>query len=243
MAAAQAVVGLGRSLRQVASLKTRQPLGRLVMHASDDRVETLMADPRLQGYIAEELNVKQIGTVADPREVAVLSAKANFRALGPRFGKKSPDAAKAITAMTPAEILTLRETGKVALPLDAAEVEFTFDEVSVTETGVAPYVAGGAGGLTVALDTTLTADLRQEGLCREIVNKVQNLRKKSGLEVSDRIKLRIEGPPAVLAAVSRYGERIQNETLAETVAGIGELPYKDSFEIDDQEISIALDRA
>jgi len=242
MAAAQAVVGLGRSLRQVASLKTRQPLGRLVMHAVDDRVALLMADPQLQGYIAEELNVKEIGTVDDPREVAVLSAKANFRALGPRFGQQAPLAAQAITAMTPEQIMALRETGQVQLVVDGARAEFTFEEVMVSESGVAPFVAGGTGDLTVALDTTLTDALRQEGLCREIVNKVQNLRKKSGLAVSDRIKLRIEGPETVLAAVLHFNERIVSETLAETVAGNVDLPYKDSFEIDDQEISIALER-
>ncbi len=242
MAAAQAVVGLGRSLRQDASLKTRQPLGRLVMHSDDDRVALLMDDSRLQGYLAEELNVKEIGTVADPREVALLSAKANFRALGPRFGKQAPVAAKVITGMTPAEILTLREDGRVALQMADETVEFTFEEVIVSEEGLAPFVAGGANGLTVALDTTLTPELRQEGLCRELINKVQNLRKKSGLAVSDHINLRIEGPPSVLAAVSGFSDRIVTETLAETVAATGELAYKDTFEIEDQEISIALDR-
>ncbi len=243
MAAAQAVVGLGRALRQESGLKTRQPLGKLLMHANDDRVALLMASATLQGYICEELNVKAIATVADPREVALLSAKANFRALGPRFGKQAKAAAAAITAMTPEQIMTLRENSRVELDMAGEAVEFTFEEVLVNEEGVAPYVAGGSAGLTVALDTTLTDELRQEGLCREIINKVQNLRKKSGLEVSDRIKLRIEGPESILAVVSGYGERIASETLAVTVAADGDMPYKDLFEIEDQEISIALDRA
>ena len=255
MAAAQAVVGLGRSLRQESGLKTRQPLGRLVMHADDGRVALLMGDDTLQGYIAEELNVKAVGTVDDPREVALLSAKANFRALGPRFGKQAPVAGQAIAAMTPAQIMTLRDAGSVSLDVAGAAVEFTFEEILVSEEGVAPFVAGGSGGLTVALDTTLTDDLVQEGLCREIINKVQNLRKKSGLEVSDRIRLRITGPAAVQAAVTRFSNRIVGETLAaeisadtgdsgtDTVAGRVELAYKDTFEIDDQSISIALARA
>jgi isoleucyl-tRNA synthetase len=93
------------------------------------------------------------------------------------------------------------------------------------------------------LDTTLTEDLKQEGLVREIINKVQNLRKKSGLEVSDRIRLAISGPETVLAAVSRFAERITTETLALDVASDGELAYKDTFKIDDIEIGIALDKA
>lgn len=243
MAAAQAVVGLGRSLRQKAALKTRQPLGRLVMHADDDRVTLLMADELLTGYIAGELNVKEVAAVADPREIANLSAKANFRALGPRFGKRSPLAAKRITSMTPAEIMILRADGRVSLDFEGENVDFTFEEVIVVEEGVGSFVATGGQGLTVALDTNLTEDLKQEGLAREIINKVQNLRKKSGLEVSDRIKLAISGPEAVLVAVSRFSERITTETLALDVASDGELAYKDTFKIDDIEIGIALDRA
>ncbi len=242
MAAAQIVVGLGRSLRQKAALKTRQPLGKLVMHADDDRVTRLMADELLTGYIAGELNVKEVATVADPREIANLSAKANFRALGPRFGKRSPLAAKRITSMTPAEIMTLRADGRVALDFEGEDVDFTFEEVIVEEEGVGSFVATGGQGLTVAVDTTLTEDLIQEGLAREIINKVQNLRKKSGLEVSDRIKLAISGPEAVLVAVSRFSERITTETLALDVASNGELAYKDTFKIDDNEIGIALDK-
>jgi len=243
MAAAQAVVGLGRSLRQEAGLKTRQPLGRLVMHADDDRVVLLMSDKLLTGYIAGELNVKEVDAVADPREVANLSAKANFRALGPRFGKRSPLAAERIVAMTSQEIMTLRAEGRVKLDFEGEDAEFTFEEVIVSEDGVGAFVATGGQGLTVALDTTLTEDLRLEGLAREIINKVQNLRKKSGLVVSDRIKLSINGPETALIAVSRFSKRITTETLALDVASDGELAYKDTFKIDGIEIGIALERA
>jgi len=242
MAAAQAVVGLGRSLRQEASLKTRQPLGRLLMHADDDRVAMLMADDLLTGYIAGELNVKTIGDIDDPREVATLAAKANFRNLGPRFGKRSPLAAKRITAMSSEEIMTLRAEGRVSLDFEGENVDFTFEEVVVVEEGIGAFVAAGDQGLTVALDTTLTDDLRQEGLAREIINKVQNLRKKSGLEVSDRIRLNITGPKTVLEAATRFADHITTETLAEDIATAGDLAYKDTFEIDDNEIGIALER-
>jgi isoleucyl-tRNA synthetase len=109
--------------------------------------------------------------------------------------------------------------------------------------GVAPWVAAGDKGLTVALDTTLTDELRAEGLAREIINKVQNLRKKSGLEVSDRIVLSVAGPEPVLAAVRDHADRITGETLADGVAAAGELPYKEAFVIDGHEITVALDRA
>ncbi len=243
MAAAQAVVSLGRSLRQESGLKTRQPLGRLVMHSNDDRVTLLKADGLLTGYIAGELNVKDVGTVDDPRDIATLSAKANFRALGPRFGQRSPLAAKRITAMTSDEIMDLREHGTVTLDFEGEPTPFTFEEVMVIEEGVGAFVATGDQGLTVALDTTLTDDLLQEGLAREIINKVQNLRKKSGLEVSDRIELNISGPVAILAAAQRFSERIAAETLALGVASARDLAYKDTFKIEEHEIGIALERA
>jgi isoleucyl-tRNA synthetase len=243
MAAAQTVVGLGRSVRQDAALKTRQPLGRLLLHSDDGRAAALLADPLLCGYVAGELNVKEVGLVADPRDVVLLSAKANFRALGPRFGKQAPAAAAAITAMTPGDIMRLRAEGRITLTIDGAEAELGFDEIQVVEEGVAPFVATAAAGLTVALDTTLTDELRAEGLCREIINKVQNLRKTSGLEVSDRIELSITGPDPVLAAVARHAARIAAETLATTVASKRELFYKEVFQLDASEIGIALDRA
>ncbi len=242
MASAQDVVGLGRSLRQEASLKTRQPLGQLLVHSIDGRAADLLADEMLTGYVREELNVKSVALMEDPRAVVRLTTKANFRALGPRFAKQAPLAAKAITDMTPDQIMNLRRDGSISLDVGDAPAVFTFEEIQVVEAGVEPFVAGGGQGLTVALDTTLTDQLRQEGLCREIVNKVQNLRKKSGLAVSDRINLRVTGPESVLVAVGQFAQRIMSDTLATDIAAAGELSYKESFEIDGQAIDIALDR-
>ena len=144
--------------------------------------------------------------------------------------------------MTSDEIMALRAAGKVTLDFEGENIDFTFEEVMIAEEGVGAFVATGDQGLTVALDTTLTADLLEEGLAREIINKVQNLRKKSGLEVSDRIELAITGPESVLAAISRFSDRITSETLALGVASERDLAYKDTFEIDDNEIGIALNR-
>jgi isoleucyl-tRNA synthetase len=240
MKVGQDVVSIGRSLRQESSLKTRQPLGRQVVHSDDDRADLLLGNSQLLAYVAEELNVKAIEKVDDPRSIARLSAKANFRALGPRFGKRAPLAAKAITGMTPEEILELKASGTVSVVLEGEPTAFTFEEVMVQEEGIGSFVAGSGGGLTVALDTTLTDELRAEGLCREIINKVQNLRKKSGLEVSDRISLNISGPGPVLQVASDFAERIMTDTLADGVDSPEDLPYKDTFSIDDNEITIAL---
>jgi len=243
MATAQQVVQIGRSLRQDTQLKTRQPLGRLLVHSQDGRAAALLGDPTLVGYVASELNVKQVEALADPREVAVLTARPNFRALGPRFGKLAPVAAKAIAAMDAAQILTLREQGTVTLTVDGQREELGHDEIQAREEGLPPFAAAGAHGLTVAVDTTLTPELLAEGLTREIVNKIQNLRKRSGLAVADRIRLVVSGPDHVRQVVGTHADHIRRETLAESLETAGDLPYQDTFEVDDQEITIALGRA
>ncbi len=242
MKAAQDVVGLGRNLRQEAQLKVRQPLGRLLVHSTDDRARALLSDADLVGYVAGELNVKRLEALADPREVATLQAKANYRALGPRFAKQSPQWAKAIEAMDPAQVMQLQETAQVALTVDGREETLGFEEIQVRQEGIAPFAATGQGGLTVALDTTIDDALRAEGLAREIINKIQNLRKKSGLEVSDRIVVSVTGPEAVLDAVRTHADRIRLETLAESLAADGELPHRDEFRIEDSDITIMLAR-
>jgi isoleucyl-tRNA synthetase len=243
MATTQQVVSLGRSLRQDTQIKTRQPLGRLLIHSTDDRARGVLEDATLVGYVASELNVKQAEALDDPRTVAELAAKANYRALGPRFGKQSPQWAKAIEAMTAEQVLQFQEQGTITLTVDDRAEPLGFEEVQVRQAGIAPFAATGQAGLTVALDTTIDDALRAEGLAREIINKVQNLRKKSGLEVSDRIQLVVSGAEPARQAVRDHADRIQQETLAvslETGDAEGELAHRDSFRIDDSEITIML---
>ncbi|MBK9302532.1 MAG: class I tRNA ligase family protein [bacterium] len=242
MAAAQAAVGVGRSLRQDAQIRTRQPLGRLLLHADDGRAAALLGDPDLRGILAEELNIKEIAALDDPLRVARLTAKADFRALGPRFGKRAPAAGRAIAAMTPQQALALRRTGSVALDIEGVTESITFDEARVAEEGLAPFVAGSADGMTVALDTTLDEALRDEGLAREVINRVQNLRKKSGFAVADRIRLAVAGEGDARRALDRFGERIAGETLAQLVAASPDLPHTDSFEVDGVAIEVAIAR-
>ncbi|MBD3220159.1 isoleucine--tRNA ligase [bacterium] len=240
MATAQDVVGLGRSLRQQTQIKVRQPLGRLLVHSTDDRAAGLLADDTLRDYVAGELNVKEVAPLADPREVATLAAKPNFRALGPRFGKQAPQWADAIKALDPDQVMRLRESGALTIASDGRDEVFGFEEIQVVQEGIAPFAATGQGSLTVALDTTIDDALRAEGLVREVINKVQNLRKSSGLEVSDRIALMVAGPADVRDAVTEHAAKIQQETLAESLADDGELPHRDSFRIGDAEVTIGL---
>jgi isoleucyl-tRNA synthetase len=242
MALAQAIVGIGRSLRQEAKLRTRQPLGRLLVRAADGRAAEMLADDRLVAYVAEELNVKAVEALEDPALVSRLSAKPNYRALGSRFGRRVPEAAARISAMTAEEIGAFQRDGRISLDVGGEATVFAPEELQVRQEGVPPFVAGAQGGLLVALDTTLDDELRAEGLAREIVNRIQNLRKKSGLAVSDRIRLSVAGDDTVRAVLERHGERISGETLAVEIAADTDLPYQETFKVDGVEIDIALDR-
>ena len=242
MDAAQKAVSVGRSLRQEAKLRTRQPLAGLLLHADDARAAALVDDARFSAILAEELNVKSVSLLDDPRRVVALSAKPNFRALGPRFGKQAKAAAAVIAAMTPDQVLELRRRGEVSLELEGAPTTFTHEEASILEEGLGAHAAGSQDGLTVALETTLTRELRDEGLCREIVNKVQNLRKQSGFAVADRIVLHVTGDGDVLRALERHGTRVTDETLAEFSRDASGLPHTDSFTVDGASVSIAIDR-
>ncbi len=242
MAAVQQVVGLGRALRQEAQLRTRQPLGRLLLHAQDERAARLCGDSALSALVAEELNVKQVATLADPRQVLAVAAKANYRSLGPRFGPRAPAVARRIAGMTAAEIDALRAAGAVALDVDGEPAELGPAEVEVVQSSVPPYIAAAENGLTVAIDTTLTDDLVDEGLAREIINRVQNLRKKSGLEVTDRIVLAVGGAPRLARVLAAHGKRIAGETLADLVEEGAAWPQRDQFRVDDVDIVVSLAR-
>jgi len=242
MATAQEVVSLGRALRQDAKLRTRQPLSRLLIHAGDERVRQLLADERLTALVAEELNVKTVAAVDDPNTVAIFQTKPNYRELGPRFGSRAQAAAQRIAAMTHEEVMTLRAKEQVTLEVEGTPATFGFQEIRVAATGVQPYVATTGNGLTLAMDVTLTPELREEGLSREIINRVQQLRKKSGLEVSDRIRLAIIGPALVQSTLASFGDHIAGETLADEMISDLDSPLRDSFRIDEVEVTIALQK-
>jgi isoleucyl-tRNA synthetase len=242
MATAQEVVSVGRALRQDAKLRTRQPLSRLLIHADDERVALLLDVPDLKDLVAEELNIKEVAPVDDLLAVARFVAKPNFGELGPRFGKQAPEVAARIKNMTQAEILALRRDSEITLEVGQAKATFGFQEITVAVSGVAPYVAATGNGLTVAINATLTDDLRDEGLSREIIFRIQKLRKTSGLDVSDRIRLSVTGTAAVQRVVLRYGERIASETLAEQLAADLDLACQERFGIYDVEVAISLEK-
>jgi isoleucyl-tRNA synthetase len=241
MAHTMSAVSLGRFLRTQAALKVRQPLRSVVLVSANPAVRAdleAMAD-----VVAEELNVKEVLVRADEGELVHLTAKANFKRLGPKLGRRMRAASARIERLTAAEIGSLRAGGELALDLgDGGEpVTVVAEDIAVQREERQGLTVANQGEITVALDTALTEALVGEGWAREIVSRLQALRKEAGLEVTDRIAVTYQVPPAAAAAVRDFGEYIRTETLAVRLEA-GEVPESGALEINGEPCRLALVR-
>jgi isoleucyl-tRNA synthetase len=213
MALVRRLVELGRAARATSSVRTRQPLGRALVAAPG--WERLPAD--LRAEVSDELNCGELTALGETAgDLVDVSVKANFRALGKRFGKGTPPVALAIAAADPAALVTaLRAHGTVTVVVDGADVELGEDEVLVTETPRAGWAVASDSGETVALDLELTPALRRAGLARETVRLVQEARKSAGFAVSDRITVAWTTADVELGeALREHGRSVADEVLA-----------------------------
>ncbi|MGI5243584.1 isoleucine--tRNA ligase [Dactylosporangium sp. CA-139066] len=217
MASVRRLVELGRAARAEAAVKTRQPLARVLVSAGalDD------LGPQLLELLAEELNVQAVEPLHG--SLVQTSAKANFRTLGRRFGKLVQPIAKAIAAADAAALAAaLRDTGAASVTVDGEAVPLEPDDVFLTETPREGWAVAGDAGLTVALDLHITPGLRRAGIARDVIRQVQESRKATGLEVSDRIELRYRPAGAeTAAALAEHAPAIAEEVLATTFAEAG----------------------
>ncbi len=210
-------VSLGRFLRTQRNLKIRQPLAKAILVAADPDVRAMLTETA--DIISEELNVKQILVQDSDSSLVDLSAKANFKALGPKLGPKMKTAAAAIAKLTHAQIGDLEHGGSFDLELgDGTSIAITAADLSINRAEKPGVTVATEHGITLALDTELTHELILEGIAREFVSKVQNMRKEAGLEVSDRITLRYQAQDVIVQeAVTAFGDYISNETLATAI--------------------------
>jgi isoleucyl-tRNA synthetase len=206
-------VSLGRFLRTQAGTRVRQPLRRAVLVSAVEGVRddlSAMAD-----VIAEELNVKAIEVSADEEELVHLGAKANFRALGPRLGKRMRAFGQAVEALSAAEIRSLRDGQTLVLDPDGqGGVEIGEADVLIQREEKPGLSVANDGDVTIALDFELSDELVREGWAREVVSRIQNMRKDADLEVTDRIAVRYQAPEDVAAAIADFAQYIREETLA-----------------------------
>ena len=209
----QRVVGLGRSARNNTRLRVRQPLKRLLVRVPDAAAGKAVEQHR--GQILEELNVKDLELVAGDAELISYRLKPNLPRIGKRFGKRIPAIRAALAQADAGGIASLAAAGKgFELDLDGESIRFEAEDVLVESVAAEGYACAEEGGYLVGLDTRLDDALRQEGLARELVRSVQDARKQAGLEVSDRIVLRVTGSDTVEEAVAAHRSFLMDETLA-----------------------------
>jgi isoleucyl-tRNA synthetase len=206
------IVSLVRAMRMRSNLKVRQPLKRIMLPVSNERQRKEIED--LKGMILEEINVKQIEYVGDDSDIVRKKAKPNFKTLGPKFGKQVQAIAARLRECTAAEITTLEREGALKLFSNGTEFEVSREDVEVLHEDIKGWLVESDGSVTVALDTELNEELIDEGYAREFVNRVQNMRKDAGFEVTDRIKIYHRSTERLATALDRHGAYIQQETLA-----------------------------
>jgi isoleucyl-tRNA synthetase len=247
MAIARETVRLGLAARGQAQIKVRQPLAEAVVVAAGREREAI---ERLAWIVREELNVRRVRFVAGAEELGHYEVKANYRRLGPLFGREMPQVAEAIAALDPARVAAaVLDGAQLGIAVAGREHTLTAEDVILTMRAPEGYSVEREGAHAVALNLEIDADLRREGWAREIVHAIQNARKRAGLAVEDRIELGLAGDPSLLEAAREHREYVAGETLAVALS-IGASggakragPVGAEAEIDGLTLEIALRRA
>ena len=244
MATAQRVVKMARSLREETRIKVRQPLPEILVYSPDEH-QTAHA-LSMQNIIMEELNVKAVSAPDSIAGLVERSVKPNFKVLGPRFGPRMKEVAAAIQKLSEDDIATLEKTGSLSLTAanwDEAET-INLNEVLLVDKGIGELAVARRHGLVVGLVTAISPELAQEGLAREFVNRIQSLRKESGLDITDRIVIYFNAPEQIQSAVEQQNAYICRETLAvDIAASIPENFSGSEANIAGERLEIALEKA
>ena len=237
--AVRRAVELGRAARSQAQVKVRQPLAKAVIVAQGDEREAIEGMGEL---VRSELNVKELEFVSDEAELVGYEVKPNYRSLGPRFGKEMPKAAAAIEALEPAHVAeAIAGERTIGINVDGREHPLEPEDMTLVMQPLDGYEVEAESGRAVALALELDDALRREGLAREIVHAIQGARKDAGLDISDRIALRLAGDEELIAAAREHEGYVTGETLATSVSYEG--GEGSPAKIDGRELSISVERA
>lgn len=210
---AQTISSLVLSLRAKEKIKVRQPLQKIMIPVDSAQMkEEIVA---VSNLIKHEVNIKEIELLEDASDILVKQIKPNFKVLGPRFGKDMKAIAGVVNALTAEEIQKIEQNGSFEVEINGKSITLGLDDVEITSQDIEGWLVANEGALTVALDVTITEDLRGEGIARELVNRIQNLRKDSGFDVTDRIDVLLQMDENIVNAINSNIDYIKTETLTE----------------------------
>jgi isoleucyl-tRNA synthetase len=236
---AQRISSMVLGLRRKVNIKVRQPLQKIMVPILDKSIAGKI--DAVKKLILTEVNVKELEYIEDTTGFLVKKIKPNFKTLGPKHGKQMKAISAAVAAFTQRDISNMELSGKCNLTLEGETIELTLDDVEILSEDIPGWLVATEGKLTVALDVTLTSELIQEGIAREFINRIQNLRKESGLDVTDKIAIDIVKHDAIIDAINAHKQYIGTQTLAQQINWVDQIHDESAKIVDiDDEIKTTL---
>ncbi len=233
---AQRISSMVLSLRRKVSLKVRQPLNKIMVPILNQDTERQLND--VKDIILTEVNIKDIEFLTDTAGVLVKKIKPNFKTLGPKHGKIMKQIAGEVAKMQQPDIATIERDGQFIVNVAEQEVTLTLEDVEILSEDIPGWLVANDGALTVALDITVTNELRNEGIAREFINRIQNIRKESGFEVTDKVNIQIVKHDAINQAINSYNNYIGTQTLSNKVELVDNLEQNSANAVEiNEEIS------
>ena len=226
---AQDITSMVLALRRKVNIKVRQPLSMLMIPVVDEQQKQHIA--AMKNLILTEVNVKELKFVDNAAGILVKRVKPDFKKLGPRYGKIMKQLANAIAGMSQEDIAMYERDGSYTFEIDGTKATVGIEDAEILSEDIPGWLVANEGRLTVALDITLTEELQREGYARELVNRIQNIRKLSEYEITDKIRITIAPNPVLDNVVKEYGEYISRQTLADSIA-IGNVSGENVTELD-----------
>ncbi|MBW0177524.1 isoleucine--tRNA ligase [Sediminibacterium sp.] len=240
MQLAQDVCSLVLSLRKKVNIKVRQPLQKVLIPVLNPTMKQQLE--LIEDLIKAEVNVKEMEYITDTEGIIKKKIKPNFKALGTKLGAKMKAAGALITAFGQHEIATIEKEGSINLDLDGESVNILLFEVEIAAEDIPGWSVASKGSLTVALDITLTDELKQEGDAREFVNRIQNIRKESGFELTDRIFVTVLEAESLKPSIVKYNDYICREILADVIQWVPEITEGTEIEVNDSLLKVVVNK-
>ena len=237
---AQVITSMVLSLRRKVNIKVRQPLSTLMIPVMDDAQREAIES--MSELILNEVNVKNFKFVDNEAGVLVKRVKPDFKKLGPKFGKTMKAVAAAITSMSQQDIATLEKNGNITLNIDGNDALIEAVDVEIISEDIPGWLVANEGNITIALDVTITDELKQEGIARDIVNRVQNIRKSRDYDITDKINLVFAPNADTDAAINAYSDYIARQVLATsiTIGDVAGLEGVETLEIDEIKVDVSI---
>jgi isoleucyl-tRNA synthetase len=240
MQLAQEISSLALSLRKKEQIKVRQPLNKLLVPVQSKQIKKQIQ--QVEELIMSEVNIGRIEYVSETTDVLEKQIKPNFKELGPKLGDKVKAVAKELASFEQEDIQQIEQEGIYKLELEEETIELSLSDVEITSEDMPGWLSASTDQLTVALDISITEELEDEGKARELVNRIQKVRKKEGLAVTDRIKLQVENKKWIRSALSRFEDYICRETLATDLEVQDSIQNGHEVDVYDKPLKIAAER-